>query len=569
VTVHLLALPTGYQLEDLQVETVLGKGGFGITYKVRDLRLGKAVALKELLPDSIATRTHGVTIVAQSKSQEESWEWARERFLGEARMLAGFNHPAIVAVQRLIEANGTVYMVMDYVEGESYEARLQRIGTEPDQSSLMSVIGPILSGLEEVHTKGLLHRDIKPENILIDKRGQSVLIDFGSARESVGKTMTMTSIVTHGYSPIEQYQTKGRMGPWTDIYAMGAVMHRAITGQKPSLATDRAMHDSYSPLAQITQLPFAVEFLERVDRALALRPEERPQSIPSWGLLQQSAPLGTRDSSTEHAPPKLLGQTATTHSRYNKKRDRVVAIIIAVVFGAATLWLSGFLFFERSEQDARQGAAATAGKVEATSGSELPPDESQERFSTQSSYVEVNLPKGVSLELPSNWESLSGNLRKTLSASAEATAGKLEAVDARSDLNFAANGFDDAGKTWAIVNVRYYLDMELTQEDMRSMSEEDLRALDELLRKQLEHVAEEHGIRVLDWKGSRRQVINGAEAVVTRYERSPAEAPFEVTLVRVFNGSKSFTMTASYRKKEEPILRPIIGHVVQSLQVSE
>ena len=567
--VHRLALPTGYQLEDLQVETVLGKGGFGITYRARDLRLGKAVALKELLPDSIATRTHGVTIVAQSKSQEESWEWARERFLGEARMLAGFNHPAIVAVQRLIEANGTVYMVMDYVEGESYEARLQRIGTEPDQSSLMSVIGPILSGLEEVHSKGLLHRDIKPENILIDKRGQSVLIDFGSARESAGKTMTMTSIVTHGYSPIEQYQTKGRMGPWTDIYAMGAVMHRAITGQKPSLATDRAMHDSYSPLAQITQLPFAVEFLERVDRALALRPEERPQSIPSWGLLHQSAPLGTRDSSTGHAPPRLLGQTATTHSRYNKSRDRVVAIIIAVVFGAATLWLSGFLLFERSEQDARQGAAATAGKVEATSGSELPPDESQERFSTQSSYVEVNLPKGVSLELPSNWESLSGNLRKTLSASAEATAGKLEAVDARSDLNFAANGFDDAGKAWAIVNVRYYLDMELTQEDMCSMSEEDLRALDELLRKQLEHVSEEHGIRVLDWKGSRRQVINGAEAVVTRYERSPAEAPFEVTLVRVFNGSKSFTLTASYRKKEELILGPIIGHIVQSLQVSD
>ena len=566
---HLLALPTGYQLEDLQVETVLGKGGFGITYRARDLRLGKAVALKELLPDSIATRTHGVTIVAQSKSQEESWEWARERFLGEARMLAGFNHPAIVAVQRLIEANGTVYMVMDYVEGESYEARLQRIGTEPDQSSLMSVIAPISSGLEEVHSKGLLHRDIKPENILIDKRGQPVLIDFGSARESVGKTMTMTSIVTHGYSPIEQYQTKGRMGPWTDIYAMGAVMHRAITGQKPSLATDRAMHDSYSPLAQMTQLPFAVEFLERVDRALALRPEERPQSIPSWGLLQQSAPPGKRDSSTEHAPPQLRGLTPTKPSRYNKKRDRVVAIIIAVVFGAAALWLSGFLLFERLEQDAPQGAAATAGKVEATSGSELPANESQEQFSTQSSYVEVNLPKGVSLELPSNWESLSGNLRKTLNASAEATAGKLEAVDARSDLNFAANGFDDAGKTWAIVNVRYYLDMELTQEDMRSMSEEDLRALDELLRKQLEYVSEEHGIRVLDWKGSRRQLINGAEAVVTRYERSPAEAPFEVTLVRVFNGSKSFTMTASYRKKEEPILGPIIGHIVQSLQVAE
>jgi serine/threonine protein kinase len=279
---HRLALPVGFQVEHFRIEAVLGKGGFGITYLAVDLQLGKRVAIKELLPDTIATRVEGLTVVPHSVGMQENWEWARDRFLEEARILATFSHPAIVGVHRLIEANGTVYMVMDYVEGESYEARLQRIGTEPDQESLMAVIGPILSGLEEVHAHGLLHRDIKPENILIDKRGQPVLIDFGSARESVGKTMTMTSIVTHGYSPIEQYQTKGRMGPWTDIYAMAAVMHRAITGNKPPVASDRVLDDSYESAVIRCSSKYSHEFCFAVDQALEIRPESRPHSIFEW-----------------------------------------------------------------------------------------------------------------------------------------------------------------------------------------------------------------------------------------------------------------------------------------------
>jgi serine/threonine protein kinase len=279
---HRLALPVGFQIEHFRIEAVLGRGGFGITYLAVDLQLGKRVAVKELLPDTIATRVDGLTVVPHSVGMQENWEWARERFLEEARTLATFSHPAIVGVHRLIEANGTVYMVMDYVEGESYEARLQRIGTEPDQASLMAVIGPILSGLEEVHSHGLLHRDIKPENILIDKRGQPVLIDFGSARESVGKTMTMTSIVTHGYSPIEQYQTKGKMGPWTDIYAMAAVMCRAITGQKPPVATDRLVADDFVWLSQKKISDFSLELRAAIDRGLAIRTEDRPVSLRGW-----------------------------------------------------------------------------------------------------------------------------------------------------------------------------------------------------------------------------------------------------------------------------------------------
>jgi serine/threonine protein kinase len=276
---HRLALPVGFKIEHFRIEAVLGKGGFGITYLAVDRQLGKRVAIKELLPDTIATRAEGLTVVPHSADMQENWEWARERFLEEARALSAFSHPAIVGVHRLIEANGTVYMVMDYVEGESYEARLQRMGVDRSERSLLAIIDPILLGLEEVHSKNLLHRDIKPDNILIDKRGRPVLIDFGSARELVGKTTTMTSIVTHGYSPLEQYQTRGKVGPWTDLYAVGAVMCRAITGQKPPAAPDRVDEDAFQWLTYNTMTGHREELRLVIDWMLRVRGQDRPQSV--------------------------------------------------------------------------------------------------------------------------------------------------------------------------------------------------------------------------------------------------------------------------------------------------
>jgi len=403
---HRLALKPGYQLDHFRIEAVLGKGGFGITYLASDLRLGKRVAIKELLPDTIATRAEGYTVVPQSSSLGDNWQWARERFLEEARVLAGFSHPAIVGVHLLMEAHGTVYMVMDYLEGESYEARLKRIGREPDEASLMSVMAPILNGLEEVHAKGLLHRDIKPENILINARGKPVLIDFGSARESVGKTMTMTSIVTHGYSPIEQYQTKGRMGPWTDIYAMGAVMCRAMTGEKPPVAADRLMDDDFAWLSYQSMHGYSDTFRQAVDWSLRVKPDERPQSVRQWApqlnarQVSQAAPpavaapvpavpgppppLSRPPVGPQYAQPHPAGHSppvSITAGAVSSQRPIYSAIIIAALIIAVAVLLVAIAVIRPLMQSVpvnQQATTAEASSVDTPFAGSMPASSQQE-----------------------------------------------------------------------------------------------------------------------------------------------------------------------------------------------
>lgn len=280
--IHRLALPKGYRLANYELTRVLGKGGFGITYLGIDRHLGRKVAVKELMPDTIVTRIEEMRVVAQSETLATNWEWAKERFLEEARVLASFQHPNIVEVHQLIEANGTVYMVMDYIEGESYEARLRRIGREPDEHSMRLLLEPLLDGLEEVHSAGLLHRDIKPDNILLRRGIQPILLDFGSARKLLEGTAVMTSLVTHGYSPIEQYQIKGKQGPWTDIYALAAVTVRAITGEKPPMSADRMSEDDFVWLSYRGLEGFSPLFLQAVDWALRVKPKERPQNVREW-----------------------------------------------------------------------------------------------------------------------------------------------------------------------------------------------------------------------------------------------------------------------------------------------
>ena len=282
MTDYLHALPSGYRIEEYELVRVLGSGGFGITYLGYDHHLDKAVAIKEYLPNDLAIRTDNNSVLPKSTQDQADYEWGLARFLTEAQTLARFDHRHIIKIHRFFRAHGTGYSVMEYAEGETLTEVLQRKGTLTE-SELKAILFPILDGLEAVHVADFLHRDIKPSNIVIRDDGSPVLIDFGSARQAVaGKSHSVTAIVTPGYAPIEQYSAKGHQGPWTDIYALGAVCYRCLAGEPPDDATERLREDPLVHAAKRCEGKVSATLLDAIDQALRVDEVERPQSVAEW-----------------------------------------------------------------------------------------------------------------------------------------------------------------------------------------------------------------------------------------------------------------------------------------------
>lgn len=283
--VDYVALAPGRVVGRYEVLEVLGQGGFGITYRVRDTQLDREVALKEYLPPALAIRQDGASVLPRSTEAADDFSWGRDRFVAEGRTLANLHDaPAIVKVFDFIEANGTSYMVMELVRGGTLEDRVKEKGPllPPEIDTFLP---PLIEGLQRVHATGYLHRDIKPGNILLNEAGLPTLIDFGAARLAIaGRSSTMTAIFTPGYAAPEQFAT-GKQGPWTDIYGLAATLHHAITGKAPPSAFDRLLEDTYQPLAGLQLIGYAPQLLAGIDAGLAVRFEERPQSIAAWRAL--------------------------------------------------------------------------------------------------------------------------------------------------------------------------------------------------------------------------------------------------------------------------------------------
>ncbi|MHA1537723.1 MAG: serine/threonine protein kinase [Alphaproteobacteria bacterium] len=276
------ALKAGTMLDVYRVEEVLGHGGFGITYLAEDIDLEKKVAIKEYLPVGLAIRDSSFSVHPQSSEAEKDYRWGLQQFLREAKTLAKFHHANIVQVLRFFKANGTAYIVMNFVEGESLHERMRK-RKKIDEKELLSLIFPLLDGLEKVHETGFLHRDIKPGNIFVAKDGTPMLLDFGAARAALkDKGRSLTAIVTRGYAPIEQYSSRGNQGPWTDIYALAGVLYEIVTGKDPEEATDRVMEDPQVPALIAGKNRLSDTVLAAIDHALAVKPEDRPQSISEW-----------------------------------------------------------------------------------------------------------------------------------------------------------------------------------------------------------------------------------------------------------------------------------------------
>jgi serine/threonine protein kinase len=309
-TTYRNALPLQSMLLEYRLESVLGAGGFGMTYLGWDTHLEKHVAIKEYLPTDLAVRALDGSIVPITTELQHDYQWGLERFILEARTLAKFSHPHIVRVNRYFEANGTGYMVMDYEKGESLNQMLKR-GLQPDEARLKSILMPLLDGLEAVHATGFLHRDIKPSNIFVRESGSPVLIDFGAARHAIGGvTKSLTSVLTPGYAPLEQYASDGHQGPWSDIYAMAGVLYRALVNDNPPDAVSRMKGDTVPGKLALVRGRVSEPFLRAIEWALALDEKLRPQSVPDWkrALEGQAAAPATTRMTPQSAPTVLPAQ---------------------------------------------------------------------------------------------------------------------------------------------------------------------------------------------------------------------------------------------------------------------
>jgi len=299
------ALPAGYALHWYVVQSVLGQGGFGITYLGEDRNLHQKVAIKEFLPAELATRRDNFTVQPLTANHTDTYGWGLGRFLEEARTLAHFRHRSVVRVLSVFEANNTAYMVMEFEEGRSLEDALKFRALD-GEAELRRITLALLDGLELVHAAGFIHRDIKPLNIYLRVDGSPVLLDFGSARQALGvQTRTLTALVSPGYAPFEQYDNSregdSKQGPWTDIYAMGATLYRAVTGRGPPDAMARVTgvmsgKDVLVPAVETGAGRFSHEFLVAIDNALAFLPQDRPQSVSHWREMLAGDGTSTADA---------------------------------------------------------------------------------------------------------------------------------------------------------------------------------------------------------------------------------------------------------------------------------
>lgn len=261
---------------------VLGQGGFGITYLGFDLRLNVKLAIKEYYPSGLAVRnTASRAVVNATVDVREDFQRGMEKFLEEARTLARFeDHPNIVSVRDFFEENGTAYMVMTYFEGRTLLKYLEENGGSLSFDEVLAILIPVMNALDEVHASGLIHRDISPDNIFITYSGQVKLLDFGAAKSAMAlvNQQSHSIVLKKGYSPAEQYQSRGSLGPWTDIYSMAATIYRSITGIIPPDSLDRLDKEILIPPSrQGVTIPSYAE--AALMRALSISPRQRPQSM--------------------------------------------------------------------------------------------------------------------------------------------------------------------------------------------------------------------------------------------------------------------------------------------------
>jgi serine/threonine protein kinase len=300
-------LPIGTRLSDFEITGVLGEGGFGIVYVAYDHALQRTVAIKEYMPGILAMRAADGGVTLRSEQRQDTFRLGLKSFINEARILAQFDHPALVKVYRFWEQNNTAYTAMKFYDGRTIKDIVANSPELVDEAWCRKVMGQILQALETLHSVQILHRDISPDNIIVQENGDAVLLDFGSARQIIGDMARgLTVILKPGYAPVEQYAGDASLeqGPYTDLYALSAVMYFAITQAPPPTSIGRMINDPIVPLAKQAPGGYGEQVLAAIDKGLAVLAQDRPQTIAEFRDLLGMAPLAPQPARALLAQPR-------------------------------------------------------------------------------------------------------------------------------------------------------------------------------------------------------------------------------------------------------------------------
>lgn len=342
---HRSLIKNGSVIQNYRILSVLGRGGFGITYLAEDLDYNLKVAIKEYYPRGFANRDGTLTVrPSGSKDEIEIFRWGLQKFVEEAMVLAKLKHPNIVAVKRYFKSNGTAYLVMEFCDGRSLDEIIKLEG-QLQANYINKILNPILSGLEHVHKNGLLHRDIKPSNIFIRNDGNPVLLDFGSALSEIGKYKNIQmNQATDGYSPPEQYDTKVAQGPWTDIYSLAATLYKGLSGETPQMSLERLQFDRVKPISNFRIANLNPKILHAIDISMSLDYSKRPKNIKYFrSMLQVNNEIQMQKSHgkrSEVAPGKADKSESKSGKIINLQTYIFLFLAVAIFILITTFFLS-------------------------------------------------------------------------------------------------------------------------------------------------------------------------------------------------------------------------------------
>jgi len=303
---QLTALPVGYRLAEYTIVRQLSVGGFSVVYLALD-DADRKYAIKEYLPRNLAQRDDEGMVTVPHELDRDAFNLGLKCFFEEGRILAEISHGNVVHVSNFFRANHTVYMVMEYADGRSLGRELDLAGGRIEERRLRKWFAALLSGLREVHSHRLLHLDIKPANIYLRRGGHPLLLDFGAARQTLSRRdKHFASMYTPGFAAPEQYEKDQPLGPWTDIYAIGACLYVCMGGKTPQVAQERVQADHVVPASKLFRHHYSRELLELTDQCLMLTPDDRPASVME---------IQKRLSQTVYSAPEPLPEPALAARR--------------------------------------------------------------------------------------------------------------------------------------------------------------------------------------------------------------------------------------------------------------